>query len=243
MAKFTEEEARAAIAAGLCWSDALRALGLRTAGGNHRTLQRWAARWGIDTSHFDANAVRRRSLGRAPTPLDEMLVEHSSFGRQTVKRRLLAAGLKQPICELCGQGEIWRGRQLALILDHINGVADDHRLENLQMVCPNCAATLSTHCGRHNRRTPLELTCPVCKVRFVPRTSHQRFCSQACAYVGKRGVAQTWHRRVRRPPYGQLTREIAAMGWEAVGRRYGVSGNAVRKWVRQYEREAEDEAA
>ena len=34
------------------------------------------------------------------------------------------------------------GAPHGLILDHINGVHDDHRLENLQIVCPNCAATL-----------------------------------------------------------------------------------------------------
>ena len=28
---------------------------------------------------------------------------------------------------------------MALILDHINGIGDDHRLENLQVVCPNCS--------------------------------------------------------------------------------------------------------
>ena len=31
--------------------------------------------------------------------------------------------------------------------------------------------------------------------------------------------------------------EVAATGWCAVGRKYGVSDNAVRKWVRAYERE------
>jgi transposase-like protein len=44
-------------------------------------------------------------------------------------------------------------------------------------------------------------------------------------------------RRVMRPPYEQLLSEVEELGWSAVGRRYGVSDNAVRKWVRGYERE------
>ena len=122
-------------------------------------------------------------------------------------------------------------------IQRFNGVADDHRFENLRIVCPNCAATLDTHCGRHNRRTPLELTCPTCEGSFAPRTPRQRYCSQACAYRGRYGVAQRERRKVPRPPYAQLIREVHALGWCGVGRRYGVSDNAVRKWMRQYERE------
>ena len=44
-------------------------------------------------------------------------------------------------------------------------------------------------------------------------------------------------RRVERPPYDALVAEIAATSYSAVGRRYGVSDNAIRKWVRQYEKE------
>jgi len=50
-------------------------------------------------------------------------------------------------------------------------------------------------------------------------------------------------RRVERPPYDQLLREIAATSFSAVGRMYGVSDNAIRKWVRQYEREHRARAA
>jgi transposase-like protein len=46
-------------------------------------------------------------------------------------------------------------------------------------------------------------------------------------------------RTVERPPYDQLLREIEATSWSAVGRKYGVSDNAVRKWVRRYEAERE----
>ena len=44
--------------------------------------------------------------------------------------------------------------------------------------------------------------------------------------------------RVDRPPYEQLMREIEATSYVAVGRRYGVSDNAIRKWVLAYRREA-----
>lgn len=44
-------------------------------------------------------------------------------------------------------------------------------------------------------------------------------------------------RLVERPPYEQLLAELAASSYLAVGRKYGVSDNAIRKWVRAYERE------
>jgi len=37
------------------------------------------------------------------------------------------------------------------------------------------------------------------------------------------------------PPYEQLVREIEALGYSGVGRKYGVSDNAIRKWRRAYE--------
>jgi transposase-like protein len=44
---------------------------------------------------------------------------------------------------------------------------------------------------------------------------------------------------VERPPYERLLVEIQATSYVAVGRKYGVSDNAVRKWVWFYERERE----
>ena len=46
-------------------------------------------------------------------------------------------------------------------------------------------------------------------------------------------------RKADRPPYQKLLEEIEETNYCAVGRKYGVSDNAVRKWVRFYERERE----
>jgi transposase-like protein len=235
--RFTEDEARAAVAASLSYSEALRRLGLRAAGSNHVTLKKYVGAWNISVEHFDAYGTQRLGGTRAtqPRPLSEILVEHSTFSRGHLKERLFREGLKEESCELCGQGNEWRGRRMALILDHVNGVGDDNRLENLQIVCPNCAATRDTHGGRQNRKRRL---CAHCDVDFWPRTSRQRYCSQECGRKApNRPGPRPETRKVARPPSAHLMREIHALGFSGVGRRYGVSDNAVRKWVRQYERE------
>lgn len=212
---------------------------MRAAGGNHRTIHRYAEEvWRILVDHFDPDAVRRAALARAPVPLSEALVEGSAYPRGSLKERLFAEGLKDRCCELCGQGESWRGRRMALILDHVNGVHDDNRLENLRIVCPNCNATLDTHCGRNGRLPASELSCPRCGASFLPRNARQRYCSRACGQRAPgRREPQPARRRAVRPPYEQLVREIDALGYSALGRRYGVSGTAIRKWRRAYEAE------
>jgi HNH endonuclease len=243
--RYSEEEAREAIAASRSFAEALRRLDMCATGNNWRTLKRYALEvWRIPVEHFDPDAASREALlrgRRVATPLAEVLVEGSSFSRVQLKKRLYAEGLKQRICEMCGQGELWRGRRLSLILDHVNGVSDDHRLENLRILCPNCAATLDTHCGRnvHHRRT-----CAACGAEFRPTGSKQRHCSHRCAARSDANRAAHDQRRlVERPPYDQLLAEVAATSWSAVGRKYGVSDNAIRKWVRVYERELMPRAA
>jgi len=41
-------------------------------------------------------------------------------------------------CLICGQGEKWQGRNLALQLDHIDGNSRNNKRENLRVLCPNC---------------------------------------------------------------------------------------------------------
>jgi hypothetical protein len=211
-------------------------------GGAQAVLKKYGELWGIPTDHFDPYAANR-----GPRPgrksLEDILVESSGFSRGHLKKRLYEAGVKRPFCELCGQGEIWRGARMAMILDHINGVANDHPLENLRIVCPNCAATLDTHCARCRRATRSQQKCLRCRAYFRPKTNSQRYCSRACgSRWDRKGRPRPGARRVARPPYPQLMREVRALGFCATGRRYGVSDNAIRKWIRAYERELDSRA-
>ena len=231
--RYSEAAARDAIGASSNWSQALRRLGLRAAGGNHAVLKRWAAHWEISTDHFAPYAHVGRHLQRERVPLVEVLVEHSGYDRGALKRRLFEAGLKARICELCGLGELWMGQPISLILDHVNGVHDDNRLANLRIVCPNCAATLPTHCAR-NLPCP---TCATCGATFRRRSTRQRYCSLRCWHDSDAFRAVERRHKVERPTYEQLAADLRELSWVAVGAKYGVSDNAVRKWMRRYERE------
>lgn len=236
---WTDAELAEAVAVSKSLTDALRQLGLRPAGGNFKSIRTHIARLGLDTSHFDPWAAAQAALRPTPKPLEEILVAGSTYGTNALKHRLYAVGLKRPRCEICEQGDTWLGRPMALILDHINGVHDDHRLENLRIVCPNCNATLDTHCGRRTRLLREARSCLRCGAEFQPKYEKHRYCSRKCGMsAGPRNhgpIPAT--RRVERPPYEQLLAEIAATSYSAVGRKYGVSDNAVRKWERFYERE------
>ena len=178
--QYSEADARRAVDQSRSYAETLRKLGMCHGGGSQAILKKWLAIWGISTSHFDPYAAQRGPRRDRPRQaLAEIMREGSRYHRGHLKQRLYDEGVKQRRCELCGQGEEWRGRRMALILDHVNGVRDDNRLENLRIVCPNCAATLSTHCGKKNRLQPRR--CRHCDGAFQPRIHSQHYCCRSCA--------------------------------------------------------------
>jgi hypothetical protein len=216
--KYTESEIRDAVQNSPSLAASLRRLGLRAGGGNPRTLKRHIAHYGVSIQHFNPNwALRGGRVPRA-TPLEAVLVEESNYSRGALKRRLYESGLKTRACELCGQDEMWRGRPMALILDHINGIGNDNRIENLQIVCPNCAATLDTHCGRRNRIEHGPRACVHCGNEFRPSTRASVSAAKPAASTVREVI-----RRGRRPA------RSSARGIARSSRRRGRSASA--PWV------------
>jgi hypothetical protein len=99
-------------------------------------------------------AVQRGLIVPRPAAIaieDLLVAGRPGTNRAYVKRRLLAAGLKDNVCEGCGIRE-WLGGPLCMQLHHRNGDGGDYRLENLQFLCPNRHSLTENWGGRNKGR-------------------------------------------------------------------------------------------
>lgn len=129
-------------------SDVLKELGLSTRNGSgHKMFKERVLKDNIDLSKMKNNK-RKNHFQRYE--IEEMLTENSKVTRTNLKNRLLKEEIIENKCSICGL-ETWNGKEIVMILDHINGINNDNRKENLRMVCPNCNSQLDTHCGKNKK--------------------------------------------------------------------------------------------
>ena len=86
-----------------------------------------------------------------PIPLEELTAANRITSRAHLRWRLLRAGVLDPVCAECGIVE-WNSKPLSMHLHHINGVNNDNRLDNLQMLCPNCHSQTDSYSGRNSKK-------------------------------------------------------------------------------------------
>jgi hypothetical protein len=48
-------------------------------------------------------------------------------------------------CNICNVENIWNGKPIVFVLDHIDGDASNNLRDNLRLICPNCDSQLDTY--------------------------------------------------------------------------------------------------
>ena len=81
---------------------------------------------------------------------EDILKENCKHQRIVLRRYIIKNNLSPYKCAICGCTE-WQGKTLSLELDHINGINNDNRLENLRFLCPNCHSQTSTYGSRNQQ--------------------------------------------------------------------------------------------
>lgn len=120
-------------------------LGLTTVGNSWGYTQVKKRMKALDLTYEDFTGIKPlvKSLYKRLTS-EEIFVNNSSTPRNIVRKRIIEEDLLDYKCSKCGIVE-WNNKPLSLELDHINGINNDHRLENLRFLCPNCHSQTSTY--------------------------------------------------------------------------------------------------
>lgn len=155
-----------------------------------------------------------------PKKLEEILVENSEYrNTNRLKNKLFKEGLKEKKCEICGNVE-WNGKEIPLQIHHVNGIHNDNRIENLQIVCPNCHAQTDTYCGK-NSNTYEKITTYVTKKRTIKKDEWNSI---------RKNVWEKQH-----PSKKQLIKIFFECGsFLKMSKLFGVSDKSISKWFKHY---------
>ena len=209
------------------FSEILKALGLRCAGGNFKSLKENLKYRKIDYSFiYETSKIERLkkfNLKNKPIDLSKILVENSSFSRNHLKKRLFKDGVLKHECAECGISNQWNNKPISLQLDHINGIYNDNRLENLRILCPNCHSQTESFAGK-NKKLSVSYSkknnfknC-VCGKQITKTSMHCKSCTPKVTKI-------FW------PPPEDIQKMVKEFGYVQTGKKLGVSDNAVRKFL------------
>lgn len=152
--------------------------------------------------------------------LEEVLVENSTVNSAYLKSRLFKAGLLVERCynPTCPNPEpVWDGKKLTLHLEHKDGNHRNNKIDNLEILCPNCHSQTSTYNTRKTEYTKTINTCS-CGKEIAYQSIN---CKQCAGKLRKKKI--DW------PSDEELLEHLSKSNYSALARELGVSDNAIRK--------------
>ena len=208
--------------------DILIKVGLDPYNGNHKTLNHRIKEEGFDISVLEKNRKKSRDnhmkslLEKKTYRLEDILVENSKHGSHHLKNKLISQNILKNECSICKNNGEWFGKKLSLQLDHINGINNDNRLENLRLLCPNCHSQTETFSGKRHKKYNF---CKDCGEKVQKKSIRCFKCSSKNNGINQRKFEVSKE---------ELKNLIATYPMTKVGKILGVSDNAVRKRCKSF---------
>lgn len=215
--------------------DILRHLGLNPYSGNHRTAQERIKTGNFDLTLFNINKKNFRNKlmtslhNKAKNNNEDIFCENSQYDRSTVKRRVIECFLmeyKCADCENCGE---YNGKKLALQLDHINGINNDNRLENLRWLCPNCHSQTETFAGKRHKKIN---KCESCNNEI----SNQAKLCRKCHNSSKMNFTINGKKRkykIEFPPPDEVQKLVWEKPMRDIAKDFGVSDVSIKNYCKR----------
>lgn len=226
---YSKEELQDIVNNSFSIKDVVRKLGYSTESGNNsETVKNRIKKYGIDCSHF----IRQEMVKRNE---ENIFIKDSTACQHTLRKWYKKGEYTPYICSICGQEPYWNGKELTLILDHINGENHDDRLENLRWVCPNCNQQLDTTGFKKfqakrtkKKKGKKKYYCKECG-KEIGKTKNE-LCN-SCYQIYKAENGKMKKHNVTR---NKLKFEIRYFPFTTIAKFYGVSNKCIEKWCKKY---------
>lgn len=143
IAKFTKEELQKIFDTSDNYKEVLQKIGLSSNSNNYNTLNRYIKELSIDLSKINMNRLKKQKITSNVSSRQGKdfyaLVKQGELNWSPSKllNKLVENNIKEYKCEECGISE-YNGKPLRLELHHKDGNKMNNKLENLEMLCPNC---------------------------------------------------------------------------------------------------------
>jgi 5-methylcytosine-specific restriction endonuclease McrA len=173
----------------------------------------------LSLDNMNQNYFKSQRDNAGKLPHDQIFCRASTVARSIVRRRIIYENLIEYKCSECPIVDNYNGKKISLQLDHINGIRNDHRLENLRWLCPNCHSQQETSFGKSDRKI-IKISLCKCGNKKNPKSNYCRKCAS--------GFNGSTHRKFE-VGCEELVDLVLKNSMTAIGKMYGVSDNAVRK--------------
>jgi 5-methylcytosine-specific restriction endonuclease McrA len=136
------------------YADLLRKVGLNPKGRNPDTLKKIIKEYNLDETMLNKNRSDLYSQCAYDTHkknsyfLEDILDgKYPNYQSNKLLKRLIKEGYKENKCECCGIFN-WCNKPITFHLHHKDGNHNNNKLENLEVLCPNCHSQTETFAGK-----------------------------------------------------------------------------------------------
>ena len=195
-------------------SEILKNLGVTPKPNTYMHLKKDCQIYGIDISNL---VYYPGKFTDSLKSLEEVFVENSKTSRICVKSKIIKHNLIEYKCVIWKNSGLWKEEKLILHLDHINGINNDNRLENLRFLCPNCHSQTNTFSSHK-------------------KTNNCESCNNLIGINSKKCKKCAKHKKEKDMKYNKeiLIQQIKQYGFVGTGKIYNVSDNAIRWAVERF---------